>query len=342
MGVDLGALVSKRQINFEYLRGRVIGIDAFNIMYQFLSIIRGADGSPLMDSSGRITSHLSGLLYRTTNMLKNEIKPVFVFDGEPSKLKEKTREERNRIRTEAEKKYKEALKEGDSEKARRYGQQAVRLSSEMIGEAKELLKLMGLPVVQAPSEGEAQAAVMASRGKIYACASQDYDALLFGAPLLVRNLAVTGKRKLPGRDVYIDIRPEEISLEETLKGLEIDRRKLVWLAIMIGTDFNEKFPGIGPKKALQLVKKYDSFEEIVRTAKYEPEFDYREVEAIFLEPKYSEDFSIEFKMPDEEGLKQFLCEERNFSEERVSNAIERIKSALQQKGTQARLDAWFK
>lgn len=342
MGVDLGALVSKREISFDYLRSRVIGIDAFNTLYQFLSIIRGMDGSPLMDSKGRITSHLSGLLYRTANILENEIKPVFVFDGEPSKLKEKTREERKRIRTQAEEKYKEALKEGKLEEAKKYAQQAVKLSDEMIAEAKELLKLMGLPVVQAPSEGEAQAAVMASRGKIYACASQDYDALLFGAPTLVRNLAVTGKRKLPGRDVYIDISPEEISLEETLNSLGIDRKKLVWIAILIGTDFNEKFPGIGPKKALQLVKKYSSFEEIIKAAGHEPEFDYREIEAIFLEPKYSEDFRIEFKEPDEDALKRFLCDEHNFSEERVSKAIEKIKAALQQKGTQARLDAWFK
>ncbi|RLG69201.1 MAG: flap endonuclease-1 [Candidatus Iainarchaeum archaeon] len=342
MGVDLGSLVSKREINFDYLRGRVLAVDAFNTLYQFLSIIRGVDGSPLMDSRGRITSHLSGLLYRTANIIENEIKPVFVFDGEPSKLKEKTREERKRIRTQAEVKYKEALKEGKLEEARKYAQQAVKLSDEMIDEAKELLRLMGLPVVQAPSEGEAQAAIMASRGKIYACASQDYDALLFGAPILVRNLTVTGKRKLPGRDVYIDIHPEEISLEETLNSLGIDRKKLVWIAILIGTDFNEKFPGIGPKKALQLVKKHSSFEEIIKATGHEPEFDYREVEAIFLEPKYSEDFTIEFRMPDEEGLKRFLCDERNFSEERVSKAIEKIKAALQQKGTQARLDAWFK
>jgi flap endonuclease-1 len=342
MGVDLGALVSKREINLDYLRGRVIGIDAFNTLYQFLSIIRGMDGSPLMDSKGRITSHLSGLLYRTANILENEIRPVFVFDGEPSKLKEKTREERKKIRTQAEEKYKEALKEGKLEEARKYAQQAVKLTDEMVEEAKELLTLMGLPVVQAPSEGEAQAAIMAARGKIYACGSQDYDALLFGAPLLVRNLTITGKRKLPGRDIYIDISPEEISLEETLSKLGIDRRKLVWIAILIGTDFNEKFPGIGPKKALQLVKKYDSFEEIIKATEHELEVDWREVEAIFLQPKYSEDFSIEFREPDEEGIKRFLCDERNFSEERVARAVDKIKGALQQKGEQARLDAWFK
>lgn len=342
MGVDLGDLVDKQEISFDYLRGRIIGIDAFNMLYQFLSIIRGVDGSPLMDSKGRITSHLSGLLYRTANIIENEIKPVFVFDGEPSKLKEKTREERKRIRTEAEEKYKEALKEGNLEEARKYAQQAVKLSDEMVEEAKELIRLMGLPVVQAPSEGEAQAAVMAAKGKIYACGSQDYDALLFGAPLLVRNLAITGKRKLPGKDIYIDVNPELVSLENTLKNLGIDRRKLIWIGILIGTDFNEKFPKVGPKRALELVKKYDSFEDIIKATKHEPDFDWKEVEAIFLEPKYNEDFKLEFNQPDEEGIKRFLCDERNFSEDRVSKAIEKLKAGLQQKGTQARLDAWFK
>jgi len=342
MGVDLGALVSRKEVDLEYLRGRIIGIDAFNTLYQFLSIIRGINGSPLMDAKGRITSHLSGLLYRTSNLVENEIKPVFIFDGEPSKLKEKTREERTKIRTAAEEKYKDALKEGDLASAKKYAQQAVKLTSEMIEDSKKLIKLMGLPVVQAPSEGEAQAAQMVAKGKIYACASQDYDALLFGSSLLLRNIAITGKRKLPGRDVYIDVKPELISLEETLKNLGISRIKLIWIGILIGTDFNEKFEGIGPKKALQLVKKHDSFEEIIKELGQEPAFDHKEVEEIFLSPKYSEDFTLEFGTPDLEGIKRFLCDEHNFSEERVSKALEKISAALQHKGSQARLDAWFR
>ncbi|MCX8190111.1 MAG: flap endonuclease-1 [Candidatus Diapherotrites archaeon] len=341
MGVDLGNLVVKKEISLSFLKGRTIGIDAFNTLYQFLSNIRGADGSLLTDSKGRVTSHLSGLLYRTANLVENEIRPVFIFDGEPSKLKERTREERNRIRTDAEEKFKEALKDGLIEDAKKYAKQAVRLNKEMIEESKELLQLMGLPIVQAPSEGEAQAALMAANKKIYACASQDYDALLFGAPLLVRNLTISGKRKLPGRDVYIDVVPELISLEETLRCLSIDRRKLVWVAIMIGTDFNQKIEGIGPKRALELVKKYPSFEEILKNLGKDIDFDYKEVEEIFLEPKQSDSFTIEFSEPDSEGIKNFLCNERNFSEERVLKAIEKLQKLQCKGGSQARLDSWF-
>ncbi|MEM4598226.1 MAG: flap endonuclease-1 [Candidatus Diapherotrites archaeon] len=341
MGVDLGAIVVKKEVSFGFLRGRTIGIDAFNTLYQFLSNVRSADGSLLTDSTGRVTSHLSGLLYRTANLIENEIRPVFIFDGEPSKLKEKTREERNRIRAEAEEKYTDAIKEGRLDDAKKYAKQAVRLSKEMVDESKELLNLMGLPIVQAPGEGEAQAAVMAANKKIYACASQDYDALLFGAPLLLRNLTVSGKRKLPGRDIYVDVVPEMISLEETLNCLSIDRRKLVWIGIMIGTDFNEKLEGIGPKKALELVKKHSSFEDIIKNLDKEVNFDYKEVESIFLEPKYSNSFKIEFKEPNVEGIKKFLCDERNFSEERVLKAIEKIRKLPCSSGSQARLDSWF-
>lgn len=340
MGVDLGGIIEKKEISLESLSGRKIGIDSFNILYQFLSSIRSADGTPLMDSKGRITSHLTGLLYRTASIVEKDIKPVFVFDGKPSELKERTRERRQRTRTEAEKKYREAKKEGRIEEMRKYAQQALKLTEEMVEESKELVRLMGFPVVEAPSEGEAQIAAMCNSGKLYACASQDYDALLFGSPRLIRNMTITGKRKVPGKDIYIDVKPELIELEQTLNSLGLDRKKLVWIAILIGTDFNEKIPGIGPKKALQLVKKYDSFEKIIEETKQEIEFDFYEIESIFLEPSFTERFSLEFNTPNVEGVKKFLCDEHSFSEERVEKAVERIKLKMEQKGEQSRLDAW--
>ncbi|MEM0360765.1 MAG: flap endonuclease-1 [Candidatus Diapherotrites archaeon] len=340
MGVDLGSIVQKKEISLESLSGCIIGIDSFNILYQFLSSIRGIDGTPLMDSKGRITSHLTGLLYRTTSILEQDIKPVFVFDGEPSKLKQKTREERQRIRTEAEKKLEDAKREGRIEDMRKYAQQALRLTSEMIEESKKLVGLMGLPVIEAPSEGEAQVSAMCASGKVFACASQDYDALLFGSPRLLRNLAITGKRKVPGKEIYIDINPELIELEQTLKSLNLDREKLVWIAMLLGTDFNEKIPGIGPKKALELAKKHSSFEAILAETKAQPQFDYNEIMELFLHPKTTENYSIKFSPPDAEGIKKLLCEEHSFSTERVEKAIERIKLKTEQKGKQSKLGAW--
>jgi flap endonuclease-1 len=340
MGTAIGDILEREEIGLDYLSGRTVGVDSFNMLYQFLSIIRGRDGTPLMDSRGRITSHLTGLLYRTVNLLEKGIQPVFVFDGEPHSLKSETVEERRRIRTEAERKFREARGRGEEEEARKFAQQAVRLTDEMIADAKKLIGLMGLPVVQAPSEGEAQIALMVERGDLYGCVSQDYDALLFGAPLLFRNITVSGKRKAPGRDYYYDIVPEKISLQKNLASLGIDRRKLVWIGILVGTDFNKKFPRIGAKTALQLVKKFGSFEEIIKETKFEPSFDYREVEEIFLHPRFSGDYEIKFRQPKSEEIKSFLVEEHDFGAERVENALKKLGERAEEKGRQSRLAQW--
>ncbi len=341
MGVAIGELVPRHEITLEELRAKQIALDAYNAIYQFLSAIRQPDGTPLMDRQGRITSHLSGLFYRTIKLVEEGVQPIYVFDGTPPELKKKTLEKRREVREAAEKKWEEALEKGDLQAARKYAQAAHRLTKDMVEDAKALLDAMGIPFVQAPSEGEAQAAHMAAKGDVWASGSQDYDSLLFGAPRLVRNLAIVGKRKLPGKDVYVDVHPERILLEETLKTLGIDRRRLVWLGILIGTDFNEKVPGIGPKRALALVKEYDSLEEIFRAVGYDPEFDWRAVERIFLEPDVSDDYTIRFRRPDREKVFEILVEEHDFSPERVERALKRLEDATPASGAQTSLDAWF-
>ncbi len=340
MGTAIGDLLEKEDFSLDNLNGKLVGVDTFNILYQFLSSIRSYDGTPLMDSKGRITSHLTGLLYRTTNLLQKGMKPIFVFDGEPHKLKAETRAERRRIRTTAKEKYEKAKKEGDVESAKKYGRQSVQLTSEMIDESKKLLQLMGLPIIQAPSEGEAQASHMTAQGKIYGCVSQDYDSLLFGAKRLLRNVTVTGRRKLPGRNVYIDVKPEKIELEKTLQKLGITREKLIWIGILIGTDFNEKFPKVGAKTAIKLVKENNSFEDIIKATKHTPDFDYKEIEEIFLKPEFTDDYKIEFNPPNTDAITKFLCGEHDFSEERVASALKKIETKLEEKGMQSTLDAW--
>ncbi len=341
MGVAIGDIVPRRVVEFEALAAKRIAVDAYNALYQFLASIRQPDGTPLMDRQGRVTSHLSGLFYRTINMLENGVKPVYVFDGEPPALKKRTLEKRAEIKEIAREKWEEALREGKVEEARKYAQAALFLSDEMVQDAKALLDAMGIPWVQAPSEGEAQAAHMAKKGDVWAAGSQDYDALLFGAPRLVRNLTITGRRKLPNKDVYVEIKPELIELEETLRTLGIDRRKLIWIGILVGTDYNEKIPGIGPKRALELVKRYDDFERILRVVGYEPRWDWREIERLFLEPKVTDDYKIVFRKPDREAIKRILVEEHDFSKERVERAIERLERASPAGGEQTSLDAWF-
>ncbi len=341
MGTALKDLIQKEEITLDELENKIVGVDSFNILYQFLSNIRGQDGNPLMDAQGRVTSHLTGLFYRTTNLLARNIKPVFVFDGKPHKLKEKTREKRRAIRTQAEKKMKDAQEKGDLTAAKKFAQQTSRLTKEMIEEAKQLVEFMGLPVILAPSDGEAQISLMTEKGKLDGCISQDFDSLLFGTPILYRNITIGGKRKIPGRNIYIDVSPEKISLKKTLEKNEISRKKLVWIAILIGNDFNEKFPLIGPKTALKLVKENDSFEEIIKKTEFKPEFDFKEVEKIFLEPEYNEEFEIKFKTPEKEKVTELLCEKHQFSKERVLNTLKKLEEKLEEKGQQSSLGNWF-
>ncbi|MBC7114272.1 MAG: flap endonuclease [Archaeoglobi archaeon] len=333
MGVDLGDLFEKKEVEIEELSGRVIAIDAFNAIYQFLSTIRQQDGTPLKNSRGEITSHLSGILYRTTNLVENGVKPVYVFDGEPPVFKRKTVNERVRMREEMEEKWLLALEEGRMEDALKYARASSRLRPEMVESSKKLLRYLGIPFVEAPSEGEAQAAYMARKGDVDAVGSQDYDSLLFGAPLLVRNLTITGKRKLPGKNIYVEISPELIYLEENLKRLGITREQLIDIALLVGTDYNEGVKGVGPKRALSMVREGADVSKLIRDVEYE------EIREFFMNPPHTDEYELRWREPDEEGVLKFLCDEHDFSEERVRRALERIKSSSL--SSQSTLDRWF-
>jgi len=341
VGVQLGDIVPKQEIELGQLRGRIIAIDAMNSLYQFLAIIRQRGGELLRDSKGRITSHLSGLFYRTSNLIELGIQPAYVFDGEPPKLKRRTVEERRVIRKEAAEGWATAFKAGEMEEARKFAQRAGQFTDEMINDAKTLLDRMGVAWVQAPSEGEAQAANLVQRGDAWAAASQDFDSLLFGAPVLVRNLAITGRRKLPGKDVFIEVAPEMIELQKLLDELQITREQLVDIGILIGTDYNEGIKGIGPKKALELVKKHESIEKIMKTELGDKfEVNPLEVREIFLKPNVSPKYELKWREPDPEKIKEFLCEKHDFSESRVQTGIERLLKGLRER-KQVKLEQWF-
>ena len=339
MGVKLGDIVPRTPAEVSDFSGWVMAMDAFNTLYQFISTIRQPDGTPLMDDRGRITSHLSGLLYRTSSLIESGIKPVFVFDGTSPDEKEGTVESRRHIRETAEKEWQEAIDEGDMERAARKARQSSRLTSEIIEESKDLLRLMGIPVVQAPSEGEAQAAYMAGKEDVKAAVSQDLDSLLFGAPLLVRNLAVSGRRKVARRDIYITVTPEIIELEAVLEVNGITREQLVDMAILVGTDFNKGVRGIGAKTGLKLIKKHGNLEEVMKAKGIEIP-NYRRLREIFLDPPISDDYEIVWAEVDIDGIKDLLCREHDFSEKRVDSAIKRLDRHFQAT-KQRSLDNWF-
>jgi flap endonuclease-1 len=341
MGVQLGDIIPKKEVELTLLSQKKIAIDAYNNLYQYLTIIRDKlTGEPLKDSKGRVTSHLSGLFYRTINLIEAGIKPCFVFDGEPPVFKKQTLEKRKEMKEEAEEKWKEALEKG--EKAITYAQAAAVLTDEMVEEAKTLLKVMGIPVVQAKSEGEAQCAFMCKKGDVDFSASQDYDSLLFGSPFLVRNLSITGKRKLPKKEVYIEIKPEIIELKNVLESLKITHDQLIIIGILVGTDYNpEGIKGIGPKKALELVRKYNTLENVLKHVEWGFEISAEEIFEFFKNPPVTEDYKLEWKEPDKEKIIKFMVDEHDFSLERVEKALEKLISTFT-KGQQSSLQAWFK
>jgi len=343
VGVDISAIIKdlKHEKELSDFSKKIIAFDAYNVIYQFLASIRQQDGTPLMDLKGNITSHLSGLFYRTIRLITIGIKPIFVFDGKPPAFK------RVLLEREKEKRMAEALMEKAKvqeieEEQLLYSKQSLKLTKNMVEESINLLDALGVPCVIAESEGEAQAAYMVKKGIAHYSASQDYDSLLFGSPMLVRNLSISEKRKLPRRDDYVVIKPEVIILDEVLNNLEISLDQLIMIGIIIGTDFNEGVKGVGSKTALKIVKQYKNMDDVKRhiKEKYNAEIDnFDEVFEFFKNPPVK-DVVLENKEINEEMIVKILVEEHDFSEERIKNAIAELKEA-KQKERQTSLREWF-
>ncbi|MFI5420847.1 MAG: flap endonuclease-1 [Nitrososphaerales archaeon] len=341
MGVNLRNIAVPKKIELEDLSGKTVAIDAFNTLYQFLSIIRGMTGELLRDNKGRVTSHLSGLFYRNMNLLETGVKLIYVFDGTPPKLKSLEISRRREVKVLAGQMYKEALEKKDFEAAKKYASATAYLDNQMVEESKQLLDLMGIPWIQAPSEGEATAAHLSAIGKADFVGSQDYDSLLFGGAKLVRNLTISGKRKLPNRSTRVDVIPETVYLSEVLAKNNITREQLIDIGILLGTDFNpDGFEGIGPATALKMIRKYGKIENIP-DLKGRVNFDPNEIREIFLHPQVStrEDLDLEQKPSDNGGLSKFLIDDHDFSRERIDAALQRL-DARKKLASQS-LEQWF-
>ncbi|HIH89267.1 TPA: flap endonuclease-1 [Candidatus Bathyarchaeota archaeon] len=344
MGVQFGDLVEPRKISLDELKGRAVAFDGHNVIYQFLAIIRGQGGEQLMDAQGHVTSHLSGILYRNSNLMEAGVRVVYCFDGRPHEFKRQTLEARHEIRVQAKQKFEKAVEEGDHVAARRWGQQSVVATTNVIVDAKRLLGLMGIPVIQAPSEGEAQAAHMAIKGSVWASSSQDFDSILLGAPRLVRNLSISGRRKLPKKNVYIKVEPEMYEYQKLLVEVGLTREQLIDVGILIGTDYNpDGVKGIGPKTAIKLIKKHGSLEAVIPELP-NAEFPHpiNEIRELFLRPQVTDDYKLDWGKPDTAGILSYLCGEHNFNREKVLAAIDKMNKGFSSatKGT-ARLDKWF-
>lgn len=341
MGVNLRVLTNPVKIPLNYLNGRTIAIDAYNALYQFLSSIRGENGDYLVDNEGRVTSHLSGLFYRNIKLLELDIKPIYILDGKPPLLKTNEIQRRKTIKQKAIKLYKEAIEKGDIVQAKKYAQSTTYLKDYMIDDTKQILDLLGIPWIQAKSEGEATAAYLTNIGIATDTVSQDFDALLFGAKKLLRNVTISGKRKIPGKNSYINIFPEEIILKKTLDNLGITHEQLVDMGILIGTDFNPKgFQKIGPVTALKYVKKYGCLENIDNIKEELKKIDYITIRKIFLHPEVTKPKNeIRWNQPNREKIITFLSNEHAFSEDRINKSLDKLEKIHMKKSES--LEKWF-
>lgn len=318
--------------------GRKVAIDASMCLYQFLIAVR-AEGAQLTSVDGETTSHLMGTFYRTIRLLENGIKPVYVFDGKPPDLKSGELSKRAEKREEAQKALEKATEAGATEEIDKFNRRLVKVTKQHSNEAKELLKLMGVPYVDAPCEAEAQCAALVKAGKVYATATEDMDALTFGSNVLLRHLTFSEARKMP---------VQEFNYEKILKGFELTRDEFIDLCILLGCDYCDSIRGIGPKKAIELINKYRCIETILEnidTKKYivPEDWNYQQARELFKEPDVANAESLELKWeePDEEGLVKYLCGDRQFNEDRIRAGAKKILKS-KSTATQGRLDSFFK
>jgi flap endonuclease-1 len=325
LGVLLTPILKREQTSFKALYGKSFAVDASIELHQFLALIRRPDGSLFTDPHGRVTSHLIGLLTRTSRLVTDyKLRPVFVFDGRPNPLKRATIEARRKVQQKAQTEYVQAITAKDFSRAWSKVVMTGRVTGEVLADSKRLLFLMGIPWLEALEDGEAQASFMAAKGDVWAVGSKDYDCLLFGAPILARYLTLTGREYLPAKKTSRLLIPELVKLADNLEALRISREQLVDLALLVGTDFNEGVMGIGPKKGLALVRKFGTAEKFPDEIRSGLPNDLDEVRNIFLHPRVLENYSLKMTRPDPDGIIEFLCEERAFARDRVEKVADRL------------------
>jgi flap endonuclease-1 len=342
MGVQITDLLIRNVIKIDELTGKKLAVDAFNILYQFLTTIRQRDGTPLMDSKGNITSHLTGLFSRTTRLMEYDIKLCFVFDGKPPRLKETESRKRKELKEEAKAKHKAAVEKKDVGEMKKYAARTAYLTEEMVDESKELIRALGLPIVQAPSEGEAQAAAMVKKGDVWAIVSQDTDSLIFGADRLVRNLSISGRRKKASKLAYETVLPEIVDLKQNLQNLGISQDQLIVLAILVGTDYNPGgVKGLGPKKGLKLVKEYGSdFDRLFKSIEWDFPFEWTEVFDLIKKMPTTDEYELNWNEIDRDKVLEILCDRHDFGRERILKKLDDLQKERKKK-QQKGLGEWF-
>lgn len=295
MSTNISAIIPKKEIKLSDLSGKKIAIDTYLALYQFLRVM-----PPFTDRKGRITSHLVGLFFRTTHFMALGIKPCFVFDGEILDVGQ----------------HKKKVKSLPAPRI------TGTITLDVIQSTQNLLNALGLPIIQSPSEGEAQAAYMVRQGDVWACGTQDLDALLFGAPRVILNLTFAERRRTPSN--FVHIRPCLIELNKVFKKLKINQEKLIMLGILSGTDWNPNVPGIGPKKALFYVKRYKNFDRLCQKIKCQFGYSWKEIFNHIKTMPVTNNYKLKWQKPNKKKILKLLCGEYDFNENRVMSALTKI------------------
>ncbi|XP_021623482.1 flap endonuclease 1 isoform X2 [Manihot esculenta] len=337
--VDNAPKAMKEQ-KFESYFGRKIAIDASMSIYQFLIVVGRIGTEMLTNEAGEVTSHLQGMFTRTIRLLEAGIKPVYVFDGQPPDLKKVELAKRYSRRADATDDLAQAVEAGNKEDIEKFSKRTVKVTNKHNEDCKRLLKLMGVPVIEAPSEAEAECAALCKSGKVYAVASEDMDSLTFGAPRFLRHLMDPSSRKIPVM---------EFEVSKILEELNLSMDQFIDLCILSGCDYCDSIRGIGGQTALKLIRQHGSIENIldnINKERYQiPEnWPYQEARQLFNKPIVLADEEVpelKWTAPDEEGLITFLVNENGFNIDRVTKAIEKIKAA-KNKSSQGRLESFFK
>eukprot|EP00917_Polyrhabdina_sp_WS-2016_P022266 GHVP01048326.1.p1 GENE.GHVP01048326.1~~GHVP01048326.1.p1 ORF type:complete len:351 (-),score=71.57 GHVP01048326.1:953-2005(-) len=334
------APAAMKEIKLGSLHGREIAIDVSMCLYQYLVSVR-SNGFSLTTETGDTTSHIVGLFYRSIRLLEEGVKPVFVFDGKAPEMKAGELAKRKSTKQDALTKQDQAKEEGDMDEMIKQAKRSVRVTQKHADDIKKLFGLMGIPFIQAPGEAEAQCTEMCKMGLVYGVASEDMDTLSFGSPILIKYLTLSEARKIP---------ITEIRLSSVLKGLEMTEDEFIDFCILLGCDYCTGLKGIGPTKAFQLIKKYNSIEKIIENIdeRHKPDEDwpYKEARHIIKNPDVIKDIEelkshLIWKQCNKVELEKYLVKECGFGQERFDSGMNRIDKAVK-KGKQVRLDKFFK
>mgnify|MGYP006274539335 CR=1 FL=1 len=321
---DLRDLATIEEVPWSEVEPGVVAVDAHNWLYRYLTTtVRFTNESVYTTAAGDEVANLVGIVQGLPKFFEHDLTPVFVFDGGPSELKADEIAERREQREQLEEQLEDAREEGDATEVARLDSATQRLTDVIQETSRELLSLLDVPVVEAPAEGEAQAAHMAARGDVEYVGTEDYDALLFGAPVTLRQLTSKGN-------------PERMDLDATLRDLDITREQLVDVAILCGTDFNDGVRGYGPKTALKAVREHGDLWAVMEHEDVVVE-NADLVRQLFFDPDVTGDYDFDTSItPDVDAAKAYVTDEWEVPDDEVARGFERIEDALTQTG----LDDW--